>query len=246
MTIFSTEELVVLANMVGVVELFGVPELQSHRLNSAVAYPKGIQNLEKKNVLSQGKLTKKGFMVASLIEKYGNATDYLCLDQTDYVATGKQAILLHKKDEGVELTIQAPATVLGRWLSDYAILRRKGTAEEEGFRLRRSSLSLDDLQKQGIEAAFSIGQVKKTSSDMKKSAYILLLSEGTLYRLEGTELKEASQFWLTTWVVDALKIPYEVPEGDGLTKGKGVAGYLSNLSNNRQTEKEKKVTWFDW
>jgi len=217
MTIFSEEELVVLADTVGQTELFGVPQLTAYRLNHTTVVPKGIERLEKKELLEEGKLTKKGYLVASLIERYGQSETYVCLDKTYYVATGEQAIVLKREEEGYQLNIQEPETLLGQWLVDYSILRREGTEEEKGFRSRRARLTLEELQKQGIEAAVVLGSIQKQEKNLAKSEYALLLSQGTLYRLDSEQLKRVSQFWVNKWLVDQLKISYEVPEEE--TKG---------------------------
>lgn len=212
MTTFSEEELFVLANMVGQVELFGIPELTAHRLNQTTSVPKGIERLEQKKLLENGSLTKKGFMVASLIEQYGQADSYLCLDKLYYVATGKVSIVLKKKDEGIQLTVQEPESVLGMWLSEYTILRREGTEKEKEFRTRRARISLEELQQQGINAALVIGRIQKTEKELSRIEYGIFLSQDTLYRLDHKELKRASQFWLNKWIIDSLQIPYIVPK----------------------------------
>ncbi|MGX7150014.1 DUF5081 family protein [Enterococcus ureasiticus] len=222
MTIFSEEELVVLADMVGQVELFGVPQLTAYRLNHTTVVPKGIERLEKKELLAEGKLTQKGYLVASLIERYGQAETYICLDKTYYVATGEQAIVLKREEEGYRLTIQEPETLLGQWLVEYSILRREGTEEEKDFRSRRARLTLEEVQKQGIDAAVVIGSIQKQEKNLAKSEYALLLSQGILYRLDSEQLKRVSQFWVNKWLVDQLKIPYEVPKD----KTEGLANWF--------------------
>ncbi|MCA5014413.1 MULTISPECIES: DUF5081 family protein [unclassified Enterococcus] len=212
MAIFSEEELLVLTDMVGQVELFGVPQLTAHRMNQIMAIPKGIERLEEKGLLAAGKLTKKGFLVASLIERYVQSEMYICLDKTYYVATGEQAIVLKREEAGYQLTIEEPETFLGQVLVEYSILRREGTEEEKEFRSRRARLTLEELQKQGIEAALVLGSVHKRERELMKSEYALLLSQGVLYRLDSEGLKRISQFWVNKWLVDQLQISYEVPE----------------------------------
>lgn len=223
MTLFTEEELFVLANTVGAVELFGVPELSAHRFNQETSVPKGIKRLEEKELLNEGSLTKKGFMVASLIERYDQADSYLCLDKTYYVAPGKEAILLKKMEEGFQLTIQEPESILGLWLSEYMILRREGTEKEKEFNTRRARISLEDLQQQGIDAAFVIGRIQKHEKELTKVEYGFFLLGDILYRLDNVTLKRVSQFWLNKWLVDSLKIPYVCPE----------------------IELKKKVNWFE-
>lgn len=212
MAIFSEEELLVLTDMVGQVELFGVPQLTAYRMNQITAIPKGIERLEEKGLLAAGKLTKKGFLVASLIERYVQSEMYICLDKTYYVATGEQAIVLKREEAGYQLTIEEPETFLGQVLVEYSIFRREGTEEEKEFRSRRARLTLEELQKQGIEAAIVLGSVHKREQGLMKSEYALLLSQGVLYRLDSEGLKRISQFWVNKWLVDQLQISYEVPE----------------------------------
>ncbi|WP_321386946.1 DUF5081 family protein [uncultured Enterococcus sp.] len=220
MTIFSEEELLVLTDMVGQVELFGVPQLQAYRFTHSTALPIGIARLEKKKLLTDGKLTEQGFLVASLIEKYGQAESYLCLDQTYYIAAGEQSIVLKKQTDGYRLTIDEPESVLGQLLLDYTILRREGTEEEQNFRTRRARITLEELREQKIEAALVMGSIHKMANDLERTEFALLLSQGTLYRLDNERLKRVSQFWVNKWLIDELQISYEMPntQTEGLVK----------------------------
>ena len=110
------------------------------------------------------------------------------------------------------MTIEEPETFLGQVLVEYSIFRREGTEEEKEFRSRRARLTLEELQKQGIEAAIVLGSVQKREEELMKSEYALLLSQGVLYRLDSEGLKRISQFWVNKWLVDQLQISYEVPE----------------------------------
>ncbi|MBP2100455.1 DUF5081 family protein [Enterococcus rivorum] len=213
MTTFSEEELLVLANMVGHQELFGVPQLPFYRLNESTFIPKGIYGLQEKGLLDAEKhLTKKGFLVASLIEKYGDSDTYLCLDSIYYVAPLEQSIILKKQEQGFQLTIQEPEALLGQWLTEYTILRREGKPEEQEFRTRRAKLSLAELKEQGGEAALVVGQLTRKETAIERKEYGFLLSEDLLYRLEEKQVKRVSQYWLNKWLVDHLGIFYEKPE----------------------------------
>lgn len=222
MTLFSEEELLVLADVVGQVELFGVPQLQAYRLNQSTAVPIGIERLEEKKLLIKGKLTEQGFLVASMIESYGQAKNYLCFDQSYYVAVEEQVIVLKRNEEGYELTIKEAEALLGQLLVEYTIFRREGPEEEKDFRTRRAHLTLDELQKQGIDAALVMGSIHETENEIEKTEYGLLLSQDVLYRLDSDQLKRVSQFWLSKWLIDELQIAYDTPED----KMKGLVKYL--------------------
>ncbi|MGC6770211.1 DUF5081 family protein [Enterococcus sp. LJL128] len=211
--LLTKEALLILTDTVGHDELFGFPDLTFYRMNQKQFHQQGLKELRRHQLLDEEEqLTDEGFFLALLVEKYGDAEQYISIGNRYFIALLEECILLEKTETGYLFQLFRPEELLSYLYVHFTIFAREPLEEEAGFRSRRARIDLTELEQEDISHLLPIGSIERTETEIKKVEFVLFISDGLLYRLQEGKLKRISQYWLTKWLVDRLGITYELED----------------------------------
>lgn len=218
--VFSAQEVYVLMDILGGTELFGFPELYLVGLTALESSEVGVERLQKKQVVTkENQLTSIGMTLLKILERYCESETYVMVENHFLVPDEKETICLEKVQEGYRLSVLPGKALLEKLYHEYELVRREATEEELTFkkqRLRRSELRQLGLEEAEFQVApLSIGKVSPTESGISKEEWVFFELENQLYAVSPSEeyVYKMSHYWLTHWLVEELKVSYELPEG---------------------------------